>query len=411
MPKRKPSSNNSGFAILTILLFVPVIAVFPVIRTSARSNQTVRSEQNIRVSPSETTRRNVGRFFDKMRAGKTVSVAWFGGSVTAGADASDPAKTSYRALVSEWLRAQFPQARIQEINASVGGTGSLYASMRARRDVIAHKPDLVFIEFAANDAEERESVVKRSVEGILRQFLTVPQPPEIVLLYAPNEQRNARAEWHDEVAAYYRTPSLDLQEKTWKLIKEGKFSSAALWKNGGHPLDAGHRVFAQLITDFLSEQQKAQPSPLYRSIPPPYLSDELTYGELIPVAQLKHDGLWKPEQNTDRTLPSTLLVSDKTGAVIETVFEGTVLGLAFKAGPDAGIIECLIDGKTAPAPLDRIDAYSAKHQIATRIIAGGLGPGEHRLTIKISADKNAKNTGTNVRLGYLIVGGQRPERL
>lgn len=411
MFNRSTAHYRSG--ILSLVLLVPIIGA---VLHAPSGHAVVRSGSNADQKPPDTVRpmmarRNIGNFFAKLRAGKAVTVAWFGGSITAGAGASDPAKTSYRALVTEWLRSQNPKAKVQEINAAVGGTGSLYGSMRARRDIIAHKPDLVFIEFAVNDAGEREDVVKRSVEGILRQFLTVPQPPEIVFLYTTTEKRNARADWHDEVAAYYRLPAVNLQDLTWKLIDDGKITPAAFWKDGVHPLDAGYKIYAQLITDFLIEQQQQSPSALYRAAPPPWLSDELTYGELIPVAQLKHDAGWKIEANADRTLPATLLANEKPGAVLETVFEGTIVGLAYRMGPDAGVIECLIDGKPAPAPLDRIDAYYAKHHISTRIIAGGLGPGEHRLTIRISGDKNAKSSGTNVRLGYLIVGGQRPERL
>src|SRR5438128_9003460 len=102
------------------------------------------------LSTGEQTRRNIGVFFDKLRAGKPVTVAYLGGSITSGAGASDLAKTSYRALVTQWLRNRYPPARINEINAAVGGTGSIYGSLRVRRDVIAYKPDLVFIEFAIN---------------------------------------------------------------------------------------------------------------------------------------------------------------------------------------------------------------------------------------------------------------------
>jgi len=356
-------------------------------------------------------RRNIARFFTKLRAGKPVTVAYFGGSITAGSGASDPAKTSYRALVTEWLRGRYPQSQITEVNAAVGGTGSLYGTMRARRDVIAHKPDLVFIEFAVNDAGEKEDVVKRAVEGIIRQLLTVPQPAEVVLVYTSTATRNACVEWHEAVANYYRIPAINLQDQIWSLIDAGKIAPTAFWKDGVHPLDEGYSVYAKLITEFLAAQEQQTPSPLIRTLQPPLISDELTYGELIPYAQLKRDPGWRTEAVSDRTLPSTLLVGDKAGVQLETVFEGTVVGLAYRMGPDGGTMDCLIDGKPAPAPLDHIDTYFGIHHIATRIIAGGLGPGEHRLTIRISGEKNPKSSGTQVRLGYLLVGGQRPERL
>src|SRR5947208_2141918 len=49
-------------------------------------------------------RRNIGRFFDKLRAGRPVTVAYIGGAVTSGLGASNSEKTSCRALVTAWLR-------------------------------------------------------------------------------------------------------------------------------------------------------------------------------------------------------------------------------------------------------------------------------------------------------------------
>jgi acyl-CoA thioesterase I len=392
-------------ATILIVAFVAMASPFPSI--SARQNSNSQDTGVFRTAG----RRNVGRVLDKLRAGKAVTVAYLGGSITSGSGASDPAKTSYRALLTDWMRTRYPKAKINEINASIPNTGSLYGAMRARRDVIAHKPDLVFVEFAVYDASEREDVAKRSLEGIVRQLLTVSQPPEIIFLYATTPSRGGRGDWQDVVASYYRLPAIDLQSKIWPQINAGQLSAASFWPGGVNTSDEGHRRYAAIIEDFLTDQEKQTAAEIFKLVPPPLLSDELTYGELIPVAQLKHDSNWRNEVQSDRALPSFLLLGDKPGIQFETIFEGTIVGIAYKMGPDAGIIECLIDGKPAQAPLDRIDAWDATSHIGTAIIAGGLGPGEHRLTVKVSADKNAKSIGSAIRLGYLIVGGQRPERL
>jgi len=73
-----------------------------------------------------------------------VRVAFLGGSVTAKADC-------WRPQVMELLRSLYPSVEWAEINASLGGTGSLFGAFRVDRSVIAHKPDLLFIEYAAND--------------------------------------------------------------------------------------------------------------------------------------------------------------------------------------------------------------------------------------------------------------------
>jgi lysophospholipase L1-like esterase len=389
--------------------------------------------QSISGAAGDQTRRNIGLFFDKLRAGVPVTVAYLGGSITAGAGASNLEKTSFRALVTDWLRKNHPKSEITELNAAINNTGSsggsLYGALRARRDLIAYKPDLVFVEFAVNDTNEDEAAARKAIEGLLRQLLVVAQPPEVVMLYATNAKRGVRAEWHETIASHYRVPSINLQNRVWAMIEEGKTQPAELWpassrpsaswKDTVTPSDAGHRLYADLITSFLADQEKTPPAPLMRSLPPPLISDEMNYGEFKAIVEIKpergsareHGATWRAELNNDRTLPAGLLVSDKAGAQVEYYFEGSVIGLSYRAGPDCGVIECLIDGKPAPAPLARVDTYSRTSQLGARIIAGGLGPGEHKLTIRVLGEKNPKSSGNIVRLGYLLIGGTRPEKL
>ncbi|HMZ20826.1 MAG TPA: GDSL-type esterase/lipase family protein [Blastocatellia bacterium] len=405
---------------LSIFAFLFLFAAFPLHQSPQGSR--LRERQQITITnPSQQVtsstpkpRRNAGLFFNKLRAGKPVTVAYIGGSLTTGAAASNPDKTSYRALVTSWLRQRFPKVEITEINAGLPTTGSLYGTMRARRDVIAQKPDLVFVEFAASDAADEEQPVKKAVEGLLRQLLILPQPPEVVMLYAQNAKRTARIDWHDAVAAHYQVPAVNLSEKSLAALDAGKINAAALWKDGVNPTDAGHKLYAEFITAFLAEQEKSEASPITRTLPTPLVSDEMNYGEFKAFAEIKppkgQEANWKAEPSNDHALPSALLSSDKANSQIEFYFEGTVVGVTFRSGPDTGIFECLIDGKPAPAPLGRIDAYNTSPQLSARII-GGLAPGEHRLTIRVLGEKNTKASGAHVRLGYLLVGGQRPERL
>lgn len=348
---------------------------------------------------AQDSRRNVSRFLAKARSGKMVSIAFLGGSLSAGAGLSDPSKSSYRALVVQWLRQRYSPSKIVEVNAAVPGTGSTYGAMRARRDCIAQKPDLVVVEFAADDSNEKEDVIRRSLEGIVRQLLTVPQPPEILFLYAPVPGRTVPVDTGDVVANFYRIPSIRVD------------TTAAMWKENLALNEDGARLVAKAITDRFEDDERQTPLTPVKVLAPPAFSDELTYGELIPFAQLKHDANWKNEPVNERSLPSMLLVSDKLGSQLETFFEGTVVGIAFRSGPDGGQFECLIDGKPAQAPLDRVDTYDPVNRISTRIIAGGLGGGEHRLTIRVTGERSPKSSSTHVKLGYLIVGGQRPERL
>ncbi|WP_415910501.1 SGNH/GDSL hydrolase family protein [Oleiharenicola sp. Vm1] len=71
-------------------------------------------------------------------------VVFLGGSITAA--------EGWRTLTTERLRQLFPDAKIVATDAGLPGTGSDLGACRVERDVLRHRPDLVFVEFAVNDA-------------------------------------------------------------------------------------------------------------------------------------------------------------------------------------------------------------------------------------------------------------------
>jgi hypothetical protein len=360
----------------------------------------------------EAPRRTIGRVFEKLRQGRTVTIAYLGGSALAGTglpQAAAPKRTTLQGRVTDWFRSRFPGARLETIDAAIPGTGALYGTLRLRREVLSLKPDLVFIEFARHDATTDQRIVGKAVEGILRQLLVQAEPPEIVLLHSAAPDREVPITAAEEMARHYGIPSLDLRPGI----------SAIHWSATGELNDAGHQEYSQRLISFLEEQQRRPATPIARRLPLPAISDELNYGEFRVLAEFIHhqnggqnrNWQWKSRQSRDPRFPTRLAVSDDPGAMIETFFEGTVVGLTWEKGPDAGTIEVLIDGRPAPAPLGRIDGYDQLPGVGTAIVAGGLGLGEHRLTIRILPDRNPQSRGRKIRLGYLLIGGQRPEKL
>jgi len=82
-------------------------------------------------------REGLTNFFVKAETGQEVRVAYFGGSITA--------QAGYHVQTIDWLRNTWADARFVEINAAIGGTGSELGAFRLAKDVLAFKPDLVFI--------------------------------------------------------------------------------------------------------------------------------------------------------------------------------------------------------------------------------------------------------------------------
>lgn len=114
------------------------------------------------------THDGLSRIANKLAKGQQATVAFIGGSVTVGEGASDSEATSYRALTYRYLERRFPNVAFTFINAAIGGTTSTYGAFRLEDHVLDHGGvDLLFVEFAVNDAGNRiESI--RAMEGIVR---------------------------------------------------------------------------------------------------------------------------------------------------------------------------------------------------------------------------------------------------
>ncbi|MFA6293503.1 MAG: SGNH/GDSL hydrolase family protein, partial [Victivallales bacterium] len=97
-------------------------------------------------------------FDRKAKAGENLSVVFFGGSLTWGANASDPLKTSFRGLMGKYLTEKYPKAHFSFHDAAIGGTGSDLGLFRLERDVLSKKPDLVFLDFTVNDGYDQKDV-------------------------------------------------------------------------------------------------------------------------------------------------------------------------------------------------------------------------------------------------------------
>ena len=127
-------------------------------------------------------REGLPNFFAKVASATPVKVAYFGGSITA--------HKGWRVQTFEWLQQQYPDTPMTMIPASVGGTGSIVGAFRADADLVAHHPDLAFIEFAVNDggdARQRPADVKRAMEGIVRKVRTDKPDADICLVYTLQE--------------------------------------------------------------------------------------------------------------------------------------------------------------------------------------------------------------------------------
>ena len=154
-------------------------------------------------------------FDRRAREGERLNIVFFGASLTWGANATDPMQTSYRAVVARRLEAAYPKAHFRFHDAAIGGTGSQLGVFRLDRDVLRHRPDLVFLDFSANDdINSANPETLASYEAIVRRMLLEARTPVVQVIFpfkwnvaAGNTDGMKRRDAHLAIAAAYNIPA------------------------------------------------------------------------------------------------------------------------------------------------------------------------------------------------------------
>lgn len=204
----------------------------------------------------------VSRTLAKLQAGQEVTIVTWGDSVTAGGDAQPPERAFPYAFANE-LRVKYPQAKVNLVNAGIGGSSTNSRLAGLEQDVIAHKPDLVTIEFV-NDCglspeklqqNWHEAIGKISAAGgeviIITPHWTMP--PWMGMSYADQWGRDRRpaVEAMRKVAADLSVGLADTSRRWEHLAQEGLPYVTLLWNGINHPDNRGHWLFVQdLMTYF-----------------------------------------------------------------------------------------------------------------------------------------------------------------
>lgn len=344
----------------------------------------------------------------KLETAGDVRVAYIGGSITAA--------NGWRPKTTTMLQKMYPKARVIEIHAAIGGTGSDLGVFRFGQDVMAHKPDLIFVEFAVNDGGAPVDQIIRCMEGMVRQAWKQNAAIDICFVYtltagmAPQLQegkfpRSATA--MDIVADHYQIPTLHMGLEVVRLAKEGKLilqanpktdeEKAALKDkiifsgDGVHPHEAtGHEMYRQAIERSWPKLAGAKDGA--HAMPAPLRPDNYEGAAMLPLDRATlSNGFTKLDPAKDgrarsfaRFMPE--MYQAAPGQTLTLKFKGTAIGFFDLLGPDCGALEVSVDGKPASKVL-RFDSYATYHRMGSFFPARDLPPGEHTVTIKVLDEK------------------------
>ncbi len=190
-------------------------------------------------------------FFNKLKSGEEVTVAYLGGSITQGTSAGND--LCYARLTTNWLEEQFPDAKINYVNAGIGATGSYIGVHRADKDVISHSPDLVFVEYSVNDTTERTETNKATYESLLRKLWFSDSTPALVTIAMTQENGTSFQEYHGEIIKKYDLPMISYKNTILDVIEKGYIKWTDISDDNIHPNVPGHALLSGLITDYLQD--------------------------------------------------------------------------------------------------------------------------------------------------------------
>jgi lysophospholipase L1-like esterase len=369
-------------------------------------------------------RNGLPRTAARLAQGGPLTIAYFGGSITQ----SD----GWRTATFNWFKTHYPNVHFAEVPASIGGTGSTLGVYRMDRDLLPHKPDLAFIEFAVNDSHTSGEVIIGAMEGIVRKIRQSRPSCEIIFVYTVNSAMTASlrngildraAAAHEKVADHYGIPSIHMamevakQEGAGALVFTGAGDEKKALEAQGklvfardncHPYPEGHQLYAEAVIRHLPGLLKPQGSP---ALPLPAPMDQGRWEAsrmvtpdafgLPPEWRRLERNEWPPIAWSADALPQ-LWLTDTPGAGHDLAFTGTAFGLFLVVGPTSGQIEWSLDGQP-PVKICLFDAWCSFYRPHYQILVHHLKDGPHRIQIKLLAgepDKAAILAAQKVTIDY-----------
>ena len=334
-------------------------------------------------------RQGVPNALQKLRAGGVVRIAYLGGSITEA--------RGWRPKTLKWFQDEFPQAKVEEVFAAISGTGSDYGAVRLPQDVLAKKPDLLFVEFRVNGSAGYDF---QTAEGIVRQARAAAPELDVCFVYTLcNSMLKTLAAGRqtpfgvamEKVCEHYGVPSIDFAPEILERMRDpsrfvfeptknalsaeaiqqdGRAKASAadpdkgklvFAKDGVHPGDAGHDIYRDVVARSMKSLIfPASTAPGPKALPPQLCKSAWLAAEMVPAKSILTgpdwtaiaDGRKDPVYGdtfgrTDRMLRGGMWTA-KEGATFTVRWEGNTVGFSdipqARAGEEPIVIEVSIDG-------------------------------------------------------------------
>lgn len=244
---------------LSLLLAVSMLLGLALPCAGAESLFTEEMVQRGLVSLGNTTR--LHKAIEKARKGEEVTLVYLGGSITEGA-AAQPRNTKCYAAVSAGLFAEKFAAdpeKVHYVNAGISGTPSRLGITRLEQDVLSKAPDVVFLEFAVNDGNDKQS--QMVYESLVRRLLKSETAPAVVLIFTLLNSGYSAQPHMSQIGAYYDLGMISVKNALQPEFNAGRMAFTDYSGDYAHPTTEGHGFIARMIGHYFDQAAAAAPAP------------------------------------------------------------------------------------------------------------------------------------------------------
>lgn len=190
---------------------------------------------------------------------RTINLVFHGHSVPSGYFKTPDVKTfqSYPYLLLKELKETYPFAVINVILTCIGGENSEQGADRFKKQVLNHKPDVLFIDYALNDQRIGIEASRKAMESMIKEGLK--KKMKIILLTSTPDQRIGIMD-KDSDLQKLNNQLIDLAKKFQVGLVDNNTAFQKLFSSGGkiadymsqvnHPNEKGHQVVANGIMKY-----------------------------------------------------------------------------------------------------------------------------------------------------------------
>jgi acyl-CoA thioesterase-1 len=198
---------------------------------------------------------------------RTINLVFHGHSVPSGYFNTPNVRTldAYPQQVLKELKALYPYAVINCITTAIGGENSVTGEKRFEQDVLTHRPDVLFIDYALNDRylvkndstaslrtsrEAMEKMIKAALKKNIKVILLTPSPDQRENISDPNARLQQFTDQLIALAKKYNIGLVDSYEQFKKQVSSGQLL-AQFMSQSNHPNEKGHALIAaEIVTWF-----------------------------------------------------------------------------------------------------------------------------------------------------------------